>query len=133
MSIQNHPALGTLLRLLVKYYQKHCISPSFKDTNWEKIIQHYLLLDKVAPSAIFSLNRAVAVAQNQGPESGLRVLRESKPPSWLLKSYIWSAVKSDLHRRSNRPVKANIYAKKALKLAPTNAIKKLLSKRFKLQ
>jgi RNA polymerase sigma-70 factor (ECF subfamily) len=109
---------------------EHCLAPSVAETRWDHIAQCYLLLEQTAPSAIHRLNRSVAVAQWQGPEAGLNVLREFEPPSWLVGSYLWSAVLADLHLRAGHKEQGARYAEDALTLAPTEAMKLLLGRRL---
>ena len=46
------------------------------------------------------MNRAVAIAEWQGPDAGLALLEALAPPAWLAGSYLWDAVLGDLHRRA---------------------------------
>ncbi len=110
---------------------EHCLAPSFDETRWEHVVECYSLLERVAPSAIHRLNRAVAVAQWRGPRAGLAVLEGSQPPTWLAGSYLWSAVLADLHRRCGNSDTANRHRDVALKLAPTKAVKELLERRLR--
>jgi RNA polymerase sigma-70 factor (ECF subfamily) len=41
---------------------EHCLAPTFAATRWERIVECYSLLERLAPSALHTLNRAVAVA-----------------------------------------------------------------------
>jgi len=43
-------------------------------TDWQQILGLYLMLDRVAPGPMVTLNRAVALAMVHGPEAGLREL-----------------------------------------------------------
>ncbi len=52
---------------------EHCLAPSFQEIRWDKVVECYELLERTAPSAIHKLNRAVAVAEWQGPAEGLAV------------------------------------------------------------
>jgi RNA polymerase sigma-70 factor (ECF subfamily) len=61
---------------------EHCIAPSFEQTRWNEITNLYSMLERVAPSPVHTLNKAVAVAECQGPEAGLSVLRGLEPPGW---------------------------------------------------
>jgi RNA polymerase sigma-70 factor (ECF subfamily) len=45
---------------------EHCLSPSFSETRWDRIVECYELLERVAPSALHTLNRAIAVAEWRG-------------------------------------------------------------------
>ena len=81
-------------------------------------------------SPIHTLNRAVAVAEWRGPAAGLAVLRGFEPPTWLVGSYLWVAVLADLHRRNGHVHDAERFKRKALKLAPTRAVRTLLERRL---
>ena len=49
---------------------QHCLAPSFDQTRWDEIAKLYEMLERATPSAIHRLNRAVAVAEWQGPSGG---------------------------------------------------------------
>jgi len=109
---------------------EHCLAPSLQETRWDKVVEFYSLLERSAPSPMHKLNRAVAVAEWKGPAAGLEVLDGFEPPTWLVRSYIWSAVLADLHRRCGNAELANRYRKLAWKAAPTSAVKQLLQLRL---
>ena len=111
---------------------EHCLAPSFAETRWEHVVECYRLLERSAPSPIHRLNRAVAVAECEGPAAGLDVLRGFEPPTWLAGSYLWAAVLADLHRRAENTAEAREYKATALKLAPTQAVRELLGRRLNL-
>ncbi len=112
---------------------EHCLAATFQATRWERIVECYTLLERVAPSALHKLNRAVAVAEWRGPAAGLDVLKGFEPPSWLVGSYLWAAVLADLHRRSGDTVTAQRYRDEALLSAPTPAVKELLQRRLQIR
>jgi RNA polymerase sigma-70 factor (ECF subfamily) len=109
---------------------EHCLAPSFEETNWQKVAEYYEMLERITPSPLHRLNRAVAVAQWRGPEAGLSVVKGFEPPTWLAGSYLWSAVLADLHRRCGHAEEAQRHAEVALKLAPSSAVRTLLAKRL---
>ncbi len=109
---------------------EHGLSSSFEATRWDRVSDYYALLEHVAPSALHRLNRAVAVAEGEGPEAGLAVLTGFKPPTWLAGSYQWAAVLADLHRRCGHVDVAARYRDSALELAPTPAVRDLLQRRL---
>jgi RNA polymerase sigma factor (sigma-70 family) len=111
---------------------EHCLAPSFAETRWEKVVECYALLERIAPSAIHRLNRAVAVAEWRGPVAGLAVLQDFEPPTWLAGSYFWSAVLADLHRRSGNNERASRYREAACQAAPTPAVRELLRRRLQI-
>jgi RNA polymerase sigma-70 factor (ECF subfamily) len=48
----------------------HCQAARAEDTDWPQIVGLYDLLERVQPSPVVSLNRAVAVAMVEGPAAG---------------------------------------------------------------
>lgn len=110
---------------------EHCLAPTFQETRWDRVVECYTLLERIAPSAIHKLNRAVAVAEWQGPAAGLAVLEGFEPPTWLAGSYLWAAVQADLHRRCGNADAAKRYRDVAVKSAPTPAVKELLQRRLR--
>lgn len=109
---------------------EHCLASTFAETRWARIVECYTLLEQVAPSALHTLNRALAVAEWRGPEAGLAVLDGLEPPSWLEGSYMWMAVLADLHRRCGREDRAGGYREAALAAAPSGAIREALARRL---
>ena len=110
---------------------EHCLAESFQKTRWERVVDCYSRLEGVAHSPIHRLNRAVAVAEWQGPAAGLAILDSMQPPTWLTGSYLWAAVLADLNLRAGNSEVAMQYRHDALKLAPTDAIKTLLQRRLR--
>jgi RNA polymerase sigma-70 factor (ECF subfamily) len=108
----------------------HCFAPSFAETRWDEIAHLYELLERTAPSPLNIMNRAVAVAEWQGPEAGRALLQSLAPPNWLSGSYLWDAVVSDLHRRTGKLDIARLYSDRALASAPTEAVRAILKRRL---
>ncbi len=109
---------------------EHCLAPSVAETRWERVADCYALLEKVAPSPLHTLNRAVAVAQWRGAAAGLAVIEGLEPPTWLAGSYLWAAVLADLHRRNGELEVAARHRTRAIDSAPTPAVADLLRRRL---
>lgn len=109
---------------------EHCLAPSFDQTRWDRIVECYALLDRLAPSALHTLNRAVAIAEWRGPAEGLAMLEGLEPPSWLAGSFMWAAVLADLHRRCGHTDLALRYRESALHSAPSSAVRSALQRRL---
>jgi len=109
---------------------EHCLAPTYKETRWPEIARLYQMLDSVSPSPINTLNRAIAIAEWQGPEAGLALLEALKAPSWLLGYYLWDATLGELYRRSGDSERATVHLTRALDAAPTDAEKALLRRRL---
>jgi len=52
----------------------HDEAPAAEATDWPQILALYTVLERVAPNPTVTLNRAVAVAEVQGPAAGLALL-----------------------------------------------------------
>ncbi|MBK7864297.1 MAG: sigma-70 family RNA polymerase sigma factor [Archangiaceae bacterium] len=109
---------------------EHCLAPSFEQTRWERVVECYALLERLAPSALHTLNRAVAIAEWRGPAEGLALLEGLEPPSWLAGSFMWAAVLADLHRRCGNVEIALRYRESALHSAPSTAVRGALQRRL---
>jgi predicted RNA polymerase sigma factor len=77
---------------------EHCLAPSLSHTRWDRIVECYELLARVAPSAMHTLGKAIAVAECHGPAQGLAVLDGFDPPA-ALASAPSLAVRAALARR----------------------------------
>jgi len=109
---------------------EHCLAPTYQETRWPEIARLYQMLDGVYPSPINTLNRAIAIAEWQGPDAGLALLEALKPPSWLLGYYLWDATLGELYRRRGDREHATAHLTRALGAAPTDAEKTLLRRRL---
>lgn len=109
---------------------EHCLALTFAETRWDRVAENYAQLERIAPSPLHRLNRALAVAEWQGPEAGLAILAGYIPPTWLLGSHMWAAALADLHRRCGHEGDADRHREDALRTAPTAAIRDLLCRRL---
>jgi RNA polymerase sigma factor (sigma-70 family) len=110
---------------------EHCLAPSYAETNWAEIVRLYEVLERIAPSPLNILHRAIALAEWHGPDAGLAALEAFEAPSWLLGYYLWDATLGELHRRCGNRDQALAHTKRALAAAPTNPEKALLEARLK--
>jgi RNA polymerase sigma factor (sigma-70 family) len=109
---------------------EHCFAPSFRETRWKEIADLYALLDRVSPSPLHMLNRAVALAEWQGVDAALALLDGIEPPAWLSASYLWDAVLADLYRRAGRTDAFHRHRDRALSAAPSEAVRDMLGRRL---
>jgi len=91
----------------------------------------YDVLERLAPSPLNLLNRAIALAEWRGPDAGLAALEAVQAPSWLAGYYLWDATLGELHRRRGDKDLARVHTMRALANAPTNPEKALLERRIK--
>ena len=81
----------------------HAVAPSVEETDWERIVLLYEALSRLAPSPVVELNRAVAVAEAQGPEAALRVVDGLVGVDGLAASHLLPSVRGELLSRVGRP------------------------------
>jgi RNA polymerase sigma factor (sigma-70 family) len=108
---------------------EHCLAPSYAKTRWEEIVRLYTVLERIAPSPLNLLNRAIALAEWKGPDAGLDALAALEVPSWLQGYYLWDATLGELYRRRGDRERALAHTERALASAPTNPEKALLARR----
>jgi RNA polymerase sigma-70 factor (ECF subfamily) len=108
----------------------HATAPSTEQTDWPQIVGLYEQLAKVAPSPVVDLNHAVAVAMAQGPQAALPLVDALAESGRLDGYYLLHATRADLLRRTGREAEADACLRTALELAPTDAERRLLSRRL---
>ena len=80
----------------------HTDARAAADTDWGQIVQLYDQLVAVSPGQVVHLNRAVAVAEIDGPAVALALVE----PLGLDDFYLFHAIRADLLRRLDRPAEA---------------------------
>jgi RNA polymerase sigma-70 factor (ECF subfamily) len=81
-------------------------------TDWRQVVQLYDHLRRLAPGPIVELNRAVAVAEVDGPEVGLALVETLSLPDY----HAWHAARADLLRRLGRSAEARQAYDRAIEL-----------------
>ncbi len=74
----------------------HCTSADYASTDWARILRHYDELERIKPSPIVALNRAVAVAHLRGPQAGLDAIAAMPERNRLESHYLLHAVIGEL-------------------------------------
>jgi predicted RNA polymerase sigma factor len=74
----------------------HAEAPCAKDTDWPQILGLYEMLQRVLPSPVVALNRAVAVAMVHGPWAGLALLDGLETDKRLAGQHRLEAVRAHL-------------------------------------
>jgi RNA polymerase sigma-70 factor (ECF subfamily) len=80
----------------------HDDAPTAAATDWRQIVALYDQLLALAPSPVVALNRAVAVAEVEGPAAALVLVDGLDLDGY----YLFHAVRADLLRRLGRPAEA---------------------------
>jgi len=74
----------------------HAEAPSAEATDWPQILALYALLERVEPSPMVTLNRAVALAMVDGPRAGLELLATLDADARLAEHHRLVAVRAHL-------------------------------------
>ena len=83
----------------------HARAASTDETDWKAIVSLYDMLMGLRPSPIVALNRAIAVAQQEGPERGLEEIRAIRGLDRLSGYPFYSAALGELEfRRGQREI-----------------------------
>ena len=97
----------------------HARAPRFEDTDWGEIEQLYTVLERLQPSPVVSLNRAVAVAKVRGPAAALAALEALEKD--LSGYFYFFGVRAALLVDLGRPEEARAAFDRALALAKSPA------------
>jgi RNA polymerase sigma-70 factor (ECF subfamily) len=97
----------------------HADAPTADATDWSQIVQLYDQLLELAPTPVVALNRAIALAELDGPAPALAILDDLDLENY----HLYHAARADLLQRLGRNADAAVEYDKALALA-TNAIEK---------
>ncbi len=109
----------------------HCQAARAEDTDWPQILQLYDLLERVQPSPIVSLNRAVAVAMVDGPQAGLALIDALAASGELDHYHLLHSARADLLRRlGSKGEAAKSYAR-ALELVTNDRERRFLERRLR--
>lgn len=95
----------------------HACAVRAQDTDWAAILSLYEALFRLRRSPIVELNRAIAIAQCQGPQSGLDAIRAISNVERLAQYPFYPAAKGELELRCGRPNVARQHFAAALALA----------------
>jgi RNA polymerase sigma-70 factor (ECF subfamily) len=109
----------------------HCQAARAEDTDWPQIVRLYDLLERVQPSPIVSLNRAVAVAMADSPEPALVLIDQLAASDDLANYHLLHAARADLLRRLGSRVEAAKSYQRALALVTNDSERRFLERRLR--
>jgi RNA polymerase sigma-70 factor (ECF subfamily) len=78
----------------------HCTARSYAETDWPAILRLYDALLTIQRSPVYLLNRAIVVAQIEGPQAGIRALEEAAQDPALQRYHLFDATLGELCRRA---------------------------------
>ena len=105
----------------------HSDADRAQETDWWQILQLYNQLMVVAPSPVVELNRAVAIAEVEGPDAALGLVDMLNLEGY----YLYHSIRADLLRRRGRDAEAALAYERALALTDNRAEREFLGRRLR--
>jgi len=109
----------------------HTTAPAADQTDWAAIVALYDKLMTIAPSPVVALNRAIAIAQRDGPEHGLEAIRAIDEADRLERYPFYPAAIAELELRRGDTAAARRHFSSAAALARTPIERRFLEKRVR--
>ncbi|WP_309237293.1 DUF6596 domain-containing protein [Actinomadura sp. BRA 177] len=105
----------------------HTSARDMRDTDWSQVVALYDQLVRVDPSPVIALNRAIAVAELDGPEVALAAV--DRLADRLAGYHAYHAARADLLRRLGRSRESRAAYDRAIELAGNTAETAYLTRR----
>jgi RNA polymerase sigma factor (sigma-70 family) len=109
----------------------HAAAPSLPATDWNAIVMLYDQLERVAPSAVVELNRAIAIAQRDGPDRGIEAIERIADRERLETYPFYAAALGELEQQRGNGSAARRHFEQALGMARNDAERRYLAKRLR--
>ena len=104
-------------QLLAAINAVHTSARDIRDTDWTQVVALYDQLVRVDPSPVVALNRAIAVAELDGPQVALALVDRLELPEY----HAYHATRADLLRRLGRSSEARAAYERAIGLSRNRA------------
>ncbi len=112
----------------------HGLAPSFAETDWPQIAELYALLERHEPTGVVRVNRAVAVAEVEGPAAGLALL-DALPAETIAslgRWHLWWSTRAELLLRLGRRDDAAAAYRQALATVRNDSDRRFLQRRLRV-
>jgi RNA polymerase sigma-70 factor (ECF subfamily) len=109
----------------------HAEAESTAATDWRQIVALYNQLVQIQPSSVVYLNRAVAIAERDGPAAGLTHIEALLKHGELANYYLAHSARAELCRRLGRTAEARAAYEKALALTQQGPERQFLQDRIR--
>ncbi len=107
---------------------RHATATTWKATPWPAIVALYDRLLRVEPTPVVALNRALALAEHDGPQAALTAMEPLAPR--LDRYHLFHAARAEMLRRLGRDAEAVEADRRALELTDNPAERQLLAERL---
>jgi RNA polymerase sigma factor (sigma-70 family) len=108
----------------------HVTAASPEETDWHRIVALYDMLMAIHPSPVVALNRAIAIAQREGPERGLEAIQGIADRERLSAYPFYPAALGELELRRGRRGAAREHLRAALALARNPSERRFFEQRL---
>jgi len=108
----------------------HCAARSYAETDWPAILRLYDALIAIHRSPVYLLNRAIVVAQIEGPQAGIRALDEAGQNPSLRRYHLFDATLGEFYRRAGDLVRAREHLEAARQKTSSPFDRELLDRRL---
>jgi predicted RNA polymerase sigma factor len=122
------PALGPY-QLQAAIAATHASAATAAETNWPQVHALYLILERIAPNPVVTLNRAVALAETQGPQAGLDLLAALDGDARMAGHHRLLAVRAHLLEKAGDAAGAHEHYRRAAKATASLAEQRYLESR----
>ncbi|GAA1616689.1 sigma factor-like helix-turn-helix DNA-binding protein [Nonomuraea maheshkhaliensis] len=107
----------------------HADAASAEETNWPQVHALYLILERIAPNPMVTLNRAVALAETEGPAAGLALLATLDGDARMAGHHRLLSVRGHLLEKDGDPGGAYEHYRRAAKATASLAEQRYLESR----
>jgi predicted RNA polymerase sigma factor len=108
----------------------HVAAGTAEETRWAEIVSLYDVLMKLHPSPVVALNRAMAIAQQEGPARGLAAIHAIEEAERLVSYPFYEASLGELELRAGRTEVALAHFRAARQLARNDGERGFLEQRI---
>ena len=122
------PALGPY-QLQAAIAATHAGAPTAGETNWQQVHALYLILERVAPNPMVTLNRAVALAETEGPLAGLALLSTLDGDERMAGHHRLLSVRAHLLEKAGDPAGAHEHYRRSARSTASIAEQRYLESR----
>ncbi|MFD7596596.1 RNA polymerase sigma factor [Kitasatospora sp. NPDC059812] len=122
------PTLGPY-QLQAAIAATHADAATAEETNWPQVHALYLILERIAPNPMVTLNRAIALAETDGPAAGLALLSALDGDGRMAGHHRLLSVRAHLLEKAGDPAGAHEHYRRATKATASLAERRYLEAR----
>lgn len=108
----------------------HCRAKSYAETDWPAILRCYDALLTQQSSPVYLLNRAIVVAQIEGPQAGIAALDEAGQDPALRHYHLFDATLGEFYRRTGDLARARRHLEAAKQKTTSPFDRELIDRRL---